>query len=317
MRCLLLAILLLAAPLGAFALTWDFDEGTTWGWAAHESFVGRSVEDTPTTVYSGVEDGVWRIAPVPGGHRPAISLVSPLIWEDSALFDRVTLRLRIIHDRPTEGSLTMRWSNVESRRRKKEASQGASPDPSGFYTGRYQLYPIEWENITIDLRALEAAAEANPEEKWGAVTWQDTLFHLQLHLVLTPFNTDPQGSADHPAFVEVDWIQLTGAEELLLGELQPRVPAVEAGLPGALFAEPRFSVLGGGIKEGILRDTLGDFDGDGDADLVVTTHAGWILATSDGLGGLVPTPRGPPSKRGYIGDCGGRFRRGWAARSGL
>ena len=247
-------MLLLAAPLGALALTWDFDEGTTWGWTARESEVGRLGDVTPTTVYSEVEAGVWRIAPVPGGHRPAIRLLSPLIGEDSALFDWVTLRLRIIHDRPAEGNLTMDWSNVESRRRKKEAGQGVM---SGFYTGRYQLYPTEWENITIDIRDLEAYSEAE-------ITWQDTLFHLQLDLAL---NTNPQGLADHPAFVEVDWIQLTGAEELLLGELQPREIA-EAGSPGALFAEPRFSVLGWGIGEGIslLQDTLGDVDGDGDAD---------------------------------------------------
>ena len=39
MRCLLVAIGLLSAPLGVLALTWDFDEGTTWGWTAHESMV--------------------------------------------------------------------------------------------------------------------------------------------------------------------------------------------------------------------------------------------------------------------------------------
>ncbi len=293
MRCLLLAILLLAAPLEAFALTWDFDEGTTWGWTAQESILGRLGRVTPTTVYSEVEAGVWRIAPVPGGHRPAIRLLSPLIGEDSALFDRVTLRLRIIHDRPTEGNLTMDWSNVESRRRKQEAGQGAM---SGFYTGRYQLYPTEWENITIDIRDLEAYSEAE-------ITWQDTLFHLQLDLAL---NTNLQGLADHPAFVEVDWIQLTGAEELLLGELQPREIA-EAGLPGALFAEPRFSVLGRGIRDGILRDTLGDFDGDGDADLMVATRAGWIIATSDGLGGLVPTREVRLSGLDYPKIAGGDF----------
>ena len=304
MRCIFFAIGLLAAPLEALALTWDFDEGTTWGWTAQESWLGISVADTPTTVYSEVEDGVWRIAPVPDGHRPAIRLVSPLIGEDSALFDRVTLRLRIIHDRPTEGNLTMHWSNVESRHRKQEAGQ--APDPSGFYTVRLQLYPIEWENITIDLHALEAAAEAHPEEEWGAVTWQDTLFHLQLELAL---NTNPQGPADHPAFVEVDWIQLTGAEELLLGELPPRELAVEAGLPGALFAEPRFSVLGWGIREGILRDVLGDVDGDGDADLVVTTHEGWIIATSDGWGGLVPTQEVLLSGLVYPKIAGGDFDR--------
>ena len=284
MRCLLVAIGLLAAPLGALALTWDFDEGTTWGWTAQESLLGRLGDVTPTTVYSEVEDGVWRIAPVPGGHRPAIRLLSPLIGEDSALFDWVTLRLRIIHDRPTEGNLTMYWSNVESRRRKQEAGEGAMIDRSGVYWVRPQLYPIEWENITIDIRDLEAAPGAELMWQDTELMWQDTLFHLQLELLLS-------GPASHPAFVEVDWIQLTGAEELLLGELPPREIAVEAGLPDALFAEPRFSVLGRGIGEGlsILQDTLGDVDGDGDDDLVVTAHAGWTIAASDGRGGLVPT----------------------------
>ena len=291
MRCLLVAIGLLVAPLGAFALTWDFDEGTTWGWTAQESLLGG--DRGPTTVYSEVEADVWRIAPVPRGKAPAISLVSPLIGEDSALFDWVTLRLRIIHDRPTEGSLLMAWSNVESRRRKQEAppSQGVTRERLKFSTGRSQLYPIEWEDITIDIRALEAGAEAVPGAE---IIWQDTLFHLQLDLNV---NNDPQGLADHPAFVEVDWIQLTGAEELLLGELQPREIAVEAELPGALFAEPRFSVLGQHIDGLESQGTLGDMDGDGDADLVVgwkagemnREEAGWTIATSDGLGGLVPT----------------------------
>ena len=293
MRCLHVLIGLLVAPPGAFALTWDFDEGTTWGWTAQESLLGTN--RGPTTVYSEVEDGVWRIAPVPRGKAPAINLVSPLIGEDSALFDWVTLRLRIIHDRPTEGTLLMAWSNVESRHHKKEAppSQGVTRERLKFSTGRSQLYPIEWEDITIDIRALEAGAEAVPGAE---IIWQDTLFHLQLDLNV---NNDPQGLADHPAFVEVDWIQLTGAEELLLGELQPQKIAVEAALPGALFAEPRFSVLGQHIDGVSSQGTLGDMDGDGDADLVVVWNvseweakreeAGWTIATSDGLGGLVPT----------------------------
>ena len=307
MRYVLIAIGLLSAPLGAFALTWDFDEGTTWGWTAHESVLGNLSGVTPTTVYSEVEDGVWRIAPVPSGQQPAIRLLSPLIGEDSALFDRLTLRLRIIHDRPTGGNLLMYWSNGESRRRKQEAGQFSSR--SGFYTGGYQYYPIEWENITIDIRALEAGLEARREEPiatiWAdtSLVWQDTLFHLQLDLNL---NHNPEGPADHPSFVEVDWIQLTGAEELLFGELSPRDIAEEAAPPGALFAAPRFSALGPSIGSASSQGVLGDVDGDGDADLVVvwihntvvkvteetferTTQAGWTVASSDGLGSLVPT----------------------------
>ena len=326
MRCLLITIGLLAAPLGALALTWDFDEGTTWGWTAHESEL-ESGNFNPTTVYSEVEDGVWRIAPVPSGQQSAIRLLSPLIGEDSALFDRVTLRLRIIHDRPTGGNIFMYWSNGESRRRKQETGGNELNSRSGFYTGRYQYYPIEWENITIDIRGLEAGLEARQEEPIATIwsdtelIWQDTLFHLQLDLAL---NTNPQGPGDHPAFVEVDWIQLTGAEELLLGELQPREIA-EAGSPGALFAEPRFSVLGPSIGTSpVSQGTLGDVDGDGDADLVVvwthftfvkvteetfdmTTQAGWTVASSDGLGSLVPTRQVLIPGEDLLGIAGGDF----------
>ena len=34
-----------------------------------------------------------------------IELLSPTIGEDSALFDRVTLRLRIVHHRPSRGAI--------------------------------------------------------------------------------------------------------------------------------------------------------------------------------------------------------------------
>ena len=105
MRGMFLALWLLAAPVGVFALTWDFDEDTTWGWAAQES-IGATIGGrfTATTVRSEVADGVWRIAPAPSSVRPNIQLLSLWIGEDSSLFDRVTLRLRTIHHSPTEGA---------------------------------------------------------------------------------------------------------------------------------------------------------------------------------------------------------------------
>ena len=283
MRRVLFAMLLVAAPHRAFALTWDFDDGSTWGWTARESYHSNVIWINRDPLQSEVVDGVWRIAPVPG-RRPTVLLHSPLIGEDSALFDRLTLRLRLIHHSPTEEQFAMYWSNAVSR-----------PDAvtnGVFSTGRQQSYPLEWEEITIDLRAL---AEADTE--W-AITWQDTLFNFSLDMILY---RDSQDVDNHPKFLELDWIQLTGAEELAQGELSPRDIGVELEPPGTLFADPDFFPLGKGIGTPSYRrasqGAVGDVDGDGDADLVVLwdrlvdreSQLGWTVASNDGLGGFEPT----------------------------
>ena len=86
--------------------------------------------------------GFGALRPVPG-RRPTVQLRSPLIGKDSALFDGLTLRLRLIHHSPTEGPFEIRWSNAKKR--------GLS---RGFVAGRDLSYPIEWEEITLDLRIL-------------------------------------------------------------------------------------------------------------------------------------------------------------------
>ena len=286
MRYVLFAILLLVAPRGVVALTWDFDDGITWGWTAWENSY-TNVRGSLEPLQSEVVDGVWRIAPVPG-RRPTVQLRSPLIGKDSALFDGLTLRLRLIHHSPTEGPFEIRWSNAKKR--------GLS---RGFVAGRDLSYPIEWEEITLDLRILA-------EDPERAITWQDTLFNFQIDMVLYQ---DPQDVDNHPKFLEIDWIEFIGAEEFAQGELVPRDIGVEVGSPGTLFADPDFFLLGEGIgtpghQGGHLRASrgaVGDVDGDGDADLVVAwdrdldrgRQLGWTVASNDGLGGFEPTQEVP------------------------
>ena len=285
MRYALFAILLLVAPRGTFALTWDFADGSTYGWTVRESSQ-YSNGHTSTPLQNEIIDGVWRIAPAPGG-RPTARLTSPLIGKDSALFDRLTLRLRLIHHSPTEGPFWMVWSNAETRRRPKSTREHLQP------------YPIEWEEITIDLRALAA----DPDRE---ISWQDTLFIFHLDMMLY---RDSQDVDNHPKFLEIDWIQLMGAEELARGELSPEDIPAELGSPGTLFAEPDFFPLGEGIgtpdsRRYYSRDSrgaVGDVDGDGDADLVAIWNRpmdgerqlGWTVASNDGLGGFEPTGEVP------------------------
>ena len=284
MRGMFLAVLLLAAPRGGSALTWDFTEDTTWGWAAQESWVVRMGGTlTATTVRSEVADGVWRIAPARGSRSPVIELLSPLIGEDSALFDHVTLRLRTIHHSPTEGAFWMEWFNSEGKRLYEMHGAGLrrdfQVDPSSY------VFTTDWQDLTIDL------------DQAGLV-WQDSLFYFELSLALNGYAKGPEDFPD----LEVDWIQLTGAEELLLGELEPRaVAGARSGRPGELLADPIFSSLGGGVSllgsPGYSYGVLGDVDGDGDVDLVTSTgvyrqdQMRLTVSSNDGQGRFRPTQR--------------------------
>ena len=150
---LLLSIGLWSGPVET--IRWDFDDGTTQGWAAKEgAAAGGSSE---VNLFPGqVTDGVWTIdvSPSVAGEKyptPLVQLVSPTIGYDSGLFDRVRVRLRTVHHRPTVGGFLLSWTNEHNR-------PAPGRDPADLFSNRFSLigqagfvYTTEWQEVEITL----------------------------------------------------------------------------------------------------------------------------------------------------------------------
>ena len=287
----------------AGAIRWEFDDGTTQGWSAKEALVWGGVRELHQ--FPGeVEDGVWRVAVDPavtkGIHSmSSVELISPRIGYDSSLFDHVRIRCRTIHDRPTEGTFSMAWTNEHNA-----LSSGWDPEYSPSES-RFEifapdiLYTTEWQELVLSL--------AGPDE----TIWEGLLKDIQLSFFLNPEPT--LAPPDPVAWFEIDWIELTGVEELLQGELPPPYTEYFRFAGTGLFAPPVFYPIAPGIGEagGGQSTYLGrgrgnmltDLDGDGDLDLFglwemktlnkygpPQKKEGWLMALNDGRGAL---ERGP------------------------
>ena len=109
-------VLSLLYPSGLSAVTWDFvQEGDTQGWVAWEGEASGAVIRVP--LHSETADGVWRVSPrdFAPGISPIVELISPPIGRDSALFNRVRVRLRVLHTRPLESQITLLWKNFTNK----------------------------------------------------------------------------------------------------------------------------------------------------------------------------------------------------------
>ena len=120
--------------------------------------------------------------------------------------------------------------------------------------------------------------------------WEGLLRDIRLNFVLDWNEDDVVGE------IEIDWIELSGVEEFLQGELPP--PHVEYfSFDGAgFFAPPIFypiaPSIGRAAASGKRAGILTDLDGDGDADLFaswnserfITEEGGWTMALNDGEG---------------------------------
>ncbi len=280
------------------AITWNFDDGTTQGWAAKEgAAAGGSSE---VNLFPGqVKDGVWTIdvSPSVAGEKyptPLVQVISPTIGYDSGLFDRVRVRLRTVHHRPTVGAFLLSWTNEHNR-------TAPGYDPADLFNNRFSLigragfvYTTEWQEVEVTLPVSDGEVAPGDRE-----VWEGLLRDIRLSFSLDWGERGvSRSAAEVVGWLEIDWIELTGVEELLAGELAP--PSVEYfHFEGAgLFAPPVFSPivpgLGGfSVIEG--AGVLADLDADGDLDLFSTWDdrgpgsdnpfvTGWAMALNDGQG---------------------------------
>ena len=281
----------------AEAMTWDFDDGTTQGWAAK---TGNGWGGTfEFNLFPGVvEDGVWTIDVSPSVvgvlPSPSVEVISPIIDHDSGLFDRVRARVRTIHHGPTVGSFSLAWTNEHNR-----TEPGHDPENRGrggrfwlFGQGNF-VYTTEWQEVEFTLP--ESDGEIAPDDR---EVWEGLLRDIRLNFHLDWGERGVSRPVDElVGWLEIDWIELTGEEELLAGELAP--PSVEyfrfeeAGLFAPPVFSPIMSELGDSFLGGSRTAALTDLDGDGDLDLFSTWenfHSPppfvnvWIMALNDGRG---------------------------------
>ena len=275
----------------AEALTWDFDDGTTQGWAAKQGAAAGGPSEF--NLFPGeVTDGVWTIdvSPSVAGKKypnPLVQVISSTIGYDSGLFDRIRVRLRTVHHRPTVGAFLLSWTNEHNR-------TAPGYDPASLFSNRFSLigqagivYTTEWQEVEVTLPVSDGEVAPSDRE-----VWEGLLRDIRLSFSLDWGERDvPRSAAEVVGWLEIDWIELTGVEELLAGELAP--PSVEyfhfEGV--GLFAPPVFSPIAPGLGgSGVLTD----LDGDGDLDLFSTWDvigtgpnpfiSGWVMALNDGSG---------------------------------
>ncbi|MFA6112008.1 MAG: VCBS repeat-containing protein, partial [Candidatus Latescibacterota bacterium] len=277
----LLLLIMLSTADQAQSITWSFEAANDdQGWSVRESLLlSTGISSELEELRSEVADGVWRIYPPsdPGDRVPSIELVSPRLSLDSSLFDRLTVRFRLIPSQPGIGILQLGWVNTYNRSTK----QYTVPNP---YTGIDQLFGLgnpliftsDWQQAAIaDLRSRRLEVYNRVFD----LTWEDVLYDVRIHIELPAW----------PEVIEVDQIVLTGMGEELHGELPPP-QASAVPMAGELFSLPVFNPFG---TQRLYEEAfLGDVDGDGDRDLLSTCGIGfgdgWLMALNDGQGHFGP-----------------------------
>ncbi len=286
-------LLLDTSRLGA--VTWDFaQEGDPQGWVAWESEASGAVIRAP--LHSETAGGVWRVSPrdFAPGIRPIVELISPPIGRDSALFNRLRVRLRVLHTQPLESQITLLWKNAANKDHLGffvNALPGTGIDHITLLKSQRHTYTADWQEVMIDSVASKTYVSG---DKVYRRVWDGELLEIRIRLPLFNFSKNVEGPEAIPAAVEIDWIELTHAERPDSEDATPRGDAPHP--VGTLFALPIFYPLdqhGLDIgQRGRPVAELGDLDGDGDLDMAAvwedwqprtdSDSAGWLCAFNEG-----------------------------------
>ena len=294
-RLVALVALSLLPPSHLGAITWDFaQEGDTQGWVAWESEASGAIIRAP--LHSETTDGIWRVAPrdFAPGIRPIVELISPPIGRDSALFNRVRLRLRVPYTQPLESQITLFWKNPANEYLRGffiNAQPETGIDHITLLKSQRHTYTADWQEVTIDSVASKTYVR---EEKIYRRVWEGELREIRLRLPLFNYLKDVEGPGEIPKAVEIDWIELTHTERTDSEIELPKAEEVHS--IGTLFALPRFHPLDRhGLyigQRGRPVAELGDLDDDGDMDMAALWED-WNPSTdSGGPVGCVHSMRG-------------------------